>query len=713
LWLALGPVPLSLAVVAAVEERAEEVSPARGWLILLAVWCAVGSAAVIGLGAVGGLTALWLSVVMGGLGAAGLVVLRRRGGRSLRPLLLPTRRLRISEALTLGALVSLGLALLFRICTEPVTDYDSLAYHLLAVAQWVQTGTLARMGQYADANSLYPFSWEALCTVFVLPFREDYVAVLPNLAAWVMLGLGIYCLSRELGATRESGLAAGAAALSMPDVLENVCSLHVDLAMAAFFVAALVFCVRYARVRTPGYFGLLLVGLGGMAGAKTSGLIYGAVAAVALVVCLLPGVVTRLGQPRERGSSRWVVGFGLVCALLVGGYWYGRNLMELGNPVAPVTVQVGRHVIFPGAIAAGDLKRTTMAGLFNPREAVDRLILGREISEHLSWPLYALAAMAAVGMAPDRKRRRVRSAHLAAVWSLVGLTAYLYAVTPYGASMGQWNWQVTAWIGQALRYGYPCCGVLAVAGALGASKVGLPRGVLLTVSLGAAVLGLQRVGAMAMLIAVPACWAGLHLIQRPSDGGDGRVRFDGGMAALVVCVGLPALVFGSYLARLWRDQERVVLYGEIVRVVPMLVKRDETIGCPEGPLTYLLCGTDLSRRVVPLRLRTLRAEAWRRYLREHRIDVVAVGPASSRGSSRALVEWLGSKESPLVCIFGDPAVGPALYRLKEASRGKGRAAGGGADDGRGARRQSGDSYRTWHFPRHLAAQARCGGQGEL
>lgn len=663
-WIAVGPVPIALATVQA-DSEAEDLGLAHRWLVMLTVWCGVAAAVAIGLGMAHGLRLPWLVVTMSVLFVVGVVLLRSRRGSNPCGQLLPTAPLPLTDAVVGGAIASLAFGLLLRVLTRPITDHDSVAYHLPTIAQWVQTGWLARMAQFELLVGLYPYSWEAVCALLVLPFHEDCMVALPNLIAWIVLGLGIYRLSMELGAHRTAAMAAAALALSMPSVLSNVNTLAVDLPVSAFFTVGLYFVVRWVRGRSRSSLGLLLVALGLTAGVKTSGLIYGILIGVTLSVCLLFGVGRERRQVRR--GARWVLALGTVCAVLVGGYWYGRNFVECRNPVGGVAITLGQHVVFPGEMTTQYVRRTTLLALFDTRNLIDWQILVSEMSEHLAWPWYALAALAALAVVtPWLTRRPARNRHWVGMLLLVCVTACLYAATPFSGGYARVHWQITPWIGQALRYALPCCAMLAVLAALGATAAGLPRGLLLALAAGAAVWGLGTLKLTVALIFVPASIAGLRLLEKPSRETEGAWRGNRLQAAsLAILVCLPSLVVGSYLARLWRDHEQVRCFGEIVRVLPSLVKPKETIGYVASTASYLLYGRDLSRKVVYLPLRPGDREGWRSYLRTHHVAAVAAGPVRPVGPARDLVRWLDSAQGPLVRVFGDPGNGLALYRLKD------------------------------------------------
>src|SRR5437667_6894993 len=127
----------------------------------------------------------------------------------------------------------MALSLLARVAMTPISDVDSLGYHLPAMATWYQHGSFVELEGFSFV-ARYPFSWEVLSGLFAMPFREDFLVAAPNLVAWSVFGLSIFLVSLVLGARRPEALTAALLALGMPIVREQMTTMHVDLALGAF-----------------------------------------------------------------------------------------------------------------------------------------------------------------------------------------------------------------------------------------------------------------------------------------------------------------------------------------------------------------------------------------------------------------------------------------------------------------------------------------------
>src|SRR5262249_26279000 len=160
--------------------------------------------------------------------------------------LLPSTEWGPSTLAVVVAIGILGVDLGLRLVTQPLIEHDSIGYHLPAVARWLQAGGLAPLdiprqsAQYPVRRQIayYPYSWELLASLFVLPFGEDLFVATPNLIAWTILGLAIVCIGRRLGASPLHALAGAFCVLALPVTRMTLQTMRVDIPLAAFFLAS-------------------------------------------------------------------------------------------------------------------------------------------------------------------------------------------------------------------------------------------------------------------------------------------------------------------------------------------------------------------------------------------------------------------------------------------------------------------------------------------
>jgi hypothetical protein len=318
-------------------------SARTGDLLALAIATLLGATAeAVGiallLGAAGHLYLPWALLLQVLLVAALLRWPRRFRSAELRaPLDLAAERggarLREHAALAILALTALGSEAL-RGLARPPLSWDSLMYHLLLAASWLQSGNLQPVFGYYPVNyyGFAPANGSLWLWWWIAPSHSELYVNLAFLPQCLLLGLAAGGIARQLGA-RRWWPAASFVVLLTPTVARFAASQYVDVLVASTLAAACCFGFLWLREPRTGYAVLAGAGLGLAAGAKVLGAPYGALLAVALVA-LAPG-------QRARRLAQALAA--LVPAAVLGGYFYLRNV-ELGaGPLALGCESAGAH----------------------------------------------------------------------------------------------------------------------------------------------------------------------------------------------------------------------------------------------------------------------------------------------------------------------------------------------------------------------------------
>jgi len=233
-------------------------------------------------------------------------------------------RLRQHWVLSLLACHAIGSEAL-RGLIRPPLSWDSLMYHLMLAATWLQRHDLAPVFGaypmnyygYTPANGAVWLWW------WMAPAHGEIYANLAFLPQWALLGLAVGAVARRLGAHRSWPLAALLTAMT-PVVVRFAATQYVDVFTAACLLAACCFGLSWLRRPRWGDAVLVAVGLGLAAGAKVLGLVY----AGALAAALLPLAV---GSWRRRSLQAAAA---LVLAAALGGFFYLRNAARGIDPLA-------------------------------------------------------------------------------------------------------------------------------------------------------------------------------------------------------------------------------------------------------------------------------------------------------------------------------------------------------------------------------------------
>lgn len=305
------PDPLTIAVASLLLTTAQAVAVALvlGALGLLRLELALALQTALVYG-------LYRGVRRRGGGGAGLatvasLILRRSWGR-----------LRQYPALTLITVHAAGTELV-RGLLRPPLSWDSLMYHMFLAATWLQQESFAIVAarhptsfyQFMPGNgSLWLWWWMA-------PSHSELYTGMAFVPQWLLLGIATGAVARRLGA-RDHWPIASFLVLLLPTVVRFVAAQYVDLAMGALLVAGTLFAMRW--LDEGRWADAVLLGIAGglVAGTKVLGIPF----AVALAV------MTLLLARKNWGRRLPQLAVMALLALLLGGYFYARNLGYGGGP---------------------------------------------------------------------------------------------------------------------------------------------------------------------------------------------------------------------------------------------------------------------------------------------------------------------------------------------------------------------------------------------
>ncbi|MBW4540827.1 MAG: glycosyltransferase family 39 protein [Myxacorys chilensis ATA2-1-KO14] len=510
-----------------------------------------------------------------------------------------------------------------------------------------------------------------LCAIFFIPFKEDFLITFPNLVAWLILGLSIYLISTKFGATRVSSLTSTSLVLTLPILIENVNTIHIDLPLASFFIAGFYFAILYIKKRQISYLALLAIAVGMLTGIKTSGLIYSSVLLSILAFLLAQSFIKerRLNLAnRLPKSSIVLVSLSAICLLCLGGFWYLRNYLELGNPLGYIEVKVGSATLSPGNVKIDKVRETTLANLFNVTNLANWKTLGGQIRAKLGLSFLFLALQIILFLwlfLRSRIQEKAKIRVFAGLFLLLLVTGFLYWTTPYSADNGGANGQITVWIGQGLRYAFPCLSTLGILAAVSASSISphlKPKGFkyeqILAISVIASTVSLFNLQIVVLLI------ANLLLIKffKVSK----FYRFANNFLKSRIFTAIAVLVFlvsFSLSTHELREINRVKTYGEAANYIET-IKPDEMIGYTSTYAGYIFYGKHWDKQAVSVTPEEISYDQWLTILKQKKIDILSVGPKLKTMQAEE-TEWLKKPGAPFIQVLGqNPDREAVLYRLK-------------------------------------------------
>jgi hypothetical protein len=273
-------------------------------------------------------TCLWLLVAAG---CAVFLPKPRRRTSVLAYALRVTRR----HALVYLGLGALLLLQLLRCLTEVPLAWDSMTYHAVKSALWVQTGAhiALDMPGYWSCYRYYLSGGEALSAWAMLPFHSDLLYSVADFVFWVGLGVALYEIARELGARGWGRLLAAVYLMFLPAIFREVGTGYVETSLDFALFGTALLLVRYLKTWRGGYLVVAGMALGVALAIKTTAIAY---AGVWMLVVLGRIFIKR----RPSGTELRALGGAAVCACLAFVPWAVHFTLETGYPLGttPMTV---------------------------------------------------------------------------------------------------------------------------------------------------------------------------------------------------------------------------------------------------------------------------------------------------------------------------------------------------------------------------------------
>ena len=217
----------------------------------------------------------------------------------------------------------------------PPLGWDSLTYHCVKPAMWIQTGGALTMHAPGGWSyfSLFVGGGEVLSAWSMLPFHSDLLVPFFGAAIWLVTGFILFAVGRSVGLSRWPCLMAAFFALFVPAVLRLAGAGYSEPMLALYSLGAVLTGMCYFAERKPAFLVLSLALTGLMAGTESEGLpVTGLVALV-----LVGGVVS---DARFRVAHlKWLFLGGVLAVLAVAPWWF-RSYLQTGYPLSPVPLKL-------------------------------------------------------------------------------------------------------------------------------------------------------------------------------------------------------------------------------------------------------------------------------------------------------------------------------------------------------------------------------------
>jgi len=256
------------------------------------------------------------------------------------------------------ALVFSLLERLYAAASRGSVPYDALSYHLALPLSWLHTGRIGTIPlPFGDgAPAFAPASPEVLGVTWISLTGTLQGA---QMSQWPFLLLGVLAVgetARRRGAPAATAWALAGLMLCLPELYEQSTCAMADVACTGAAMAAV------GLVMTVGVWSVdAWLALGLLAGTKSVGLVlasaFGGVVLLSKLLRTLALAPGRRVRPVIASRLLLVRALLLIAAFLLGGgFWCLRTMLRTGNPVFPVAVVVGGHVLFSGFYTSADMR---------------------------------------------------------------------------------------------------------------------------------------------------------------------------------------------------------------------------------------------------------------------------------------------------------------------------------------------------------------------
>ena len=386
--------------------------PWRGLVDAIVRGASIAFALIVAAGFLLGVTGLIGPIAYLILAAACVAVTTRLRTATRAPQVVadPPLHLAIVLCAMLAFVVAVGLV------QSPLTLYDSLSYHLLFPARWLQEHRLSivptpfsdEAQAYAPANGELFFLW------LMAPFHGDLAARIGQLPFYLLIAAALYALARRLGAPPAHAAYVPAFALLSRPIVEQAVGADVDLVCWSMLLTALYLGFVAIESNDAAEWALWGVVVGLYAGTKYVSLVYAPV----LVAQAAIGMRWRGGRATRSRAMLWA----LPGLLVFGAPWYLRNWIVAGSPIYPSSLTIAGVTLAPGAYTHAAMNHS----LFH---TTDPRLLPVMLAHAFGTPLILFwlpsAAIGGWAMASARPRRE---AWLLLAAPLVMIPLYWFAI---------------------------------------------------------------------------------------------------------------------------------------------------------------------------------------------------------------------------------------------------------------------------------------------
>lgn len=248
-----------------------------------------------------------------------------------------------SDNLTKGLIVILFFTLvlkLFNVFVLPPYSWDSMAYHLPNLVDYIQNGKIYISEKLIWSNC-YPKNIEMLNLWQLSYFKNGITLALTQYSITILGSISIYGILNQLRIQEKYSLLGSIFYLSTPIILSQMSTTYIDTALCSIFVMCIYFLIISYHSNFDQNIIYLSLGLGVLLGIKYSSIGYYIIFMFFIFLLLIK---SGKGLPNLAKIMLKI----FIISMSIGSVWYIINLIKFKNPVYPFEIKVLNNVIFAG-----------------------------------------------------------------------------------------------------------------------------------------------------------------------------------------------------------------------------------------------------------------------------------------------------------------------------------------------------------------------------
>lgn len=236
----------------------------------------------------------------------------------------------------------------------PPYVWDTVVYHLVNVAEWVQKGKIFPVVTPVD-RVYWPANFELLEAWFTVFLHNDLLIKVAPFIYYLLTGASAYAIARTIKLNRVLSMSVIIFFLFTPSLAIQATACKNDVGISAVYLLSIAILLNLlingVNDKFPLRNQLLIVLMALCFGVGIKPYMAFIIPAPLIIFIFIlwnqrkNNLFQKFYANRNKIYTSIMI-FLLIGSLFLGSYWYIRNLVVFGNPVHPTDFRIGEHLIF-------------------------------------------------------------------------------------------------------------------------------------------------------------------------------------------------------------------------------------------------------------------------------------------------------------------------------------------------------------------------------